>query len=92
MTPNSCENLLTEILHRTPLSFPHQTLAKFPSSIQTFLKQHQNAQIIENLHGIVEEEFSYFQSLMHNEAECINRFTQPNITPGTLCIYKNTSF
>lgn len=83
LTPNSCENLLTEILNRTPLSFPQQTLAKFPSSIRSFLTQHQQPQIIENLHGRVDEEYRNFQNLMHNEAECIARFTQPTLNPGS---------
>jgi len=82
LTPNSCENLLDEILRRTPLSFPQQTLAKFPASIRSFLQQHQRQQVIDNLHGLVEEETRNFQQLLHNEAECITRFTQPNIPPG----------
>ena len=77
-----CQNLLTQILQRTPLSFPQQTLANFPTSIRDFIAANQQPSVNPNLRQRVEEEFNNFQNLMRNEAECIQRYTQPNIQPG----------
>ena len=90
LASNACEKLLTEILNRTPLTFPNQTLAKFPASIRGFLEQHQQAHVIENLHDCVEEETRNFRTLMINEAECIARFTQPNMNPGIYFVIDET--
>ena len=78
-----CQNLLTQILQRTPLSFPQQTLANFPTSIRDFIAANQQPSVNPNLRQRVEEEFNNFQNLMRNEAECIQRYTQPNIQPGS---------
>ena len=88
-TQLSYDKFLEDILRRTPLTLPYQTLRRLPDTMRMYLEQHQQSNAIPNLAQVVQNERMHFQNMMtnnQNESDMIQRFVDPNATPVFLCI------
>lgn len=81
------EDIFSEVINVTPLSWPKATLDFFPVTIKEFFLKHMPPKDDKaQLRPAVEEEYRKWNSMLSNEKNLIAHFMQPNSPPLFICI------